>query len=242
MHTADTLPKLWLPRHVYLGVTPEGAILLDLKRDKYFGLGGTHVPALAHVVHGWPLAEAARDVAPEQGIAIADQLERQGLLTRDATVGKPATPVDLGNIAMVRVGPEPDSRHPISLNHVVAFVAACASAAWALWRGPLEQVIERAWRRKQHGDRAAQGCDLQQLRELTMIFGHLRTFAYARKDRCLFNALALINFLAWYGLFPTWVIGVRARPFAAHSWVQHGELVLDASPDYIFEYTPLLAV
>jgi hypothetical protein len=70
----------------------------------------------------------------------------------------------------------------------------------------------------------------------------LRPHTFAARDRCLFHSLALVNFLARHAVFPTWVIGVRARPWGAHAWVQHDKLLLDANPEQVCEFASILAV
>ena len=47
---------------------------------------------------------------------------------------------------------------------------------------------------------------------------------------------------ACYDVYPTWVIGVRTKPWAAHSWVQQGTLLLDANPEQVCDYSPILAI
>ena len=74
------------------------------------------------------------------------------------------------------------------------------------------------------------------------IFRRLRPYEFAAKDQCLFHALALLKFLAHYNIHPTWVIAVRPTPWAAHSWLQLGTLVLDCTPEEISGYTPILAI
>jgi hypothetical protein len=74
------------------------------------------------------------------------------------------------------------------------------------------------------------------------VFRRLRPYAFAAKDQCLFHALSLLKFLAQYNIHPTWVIAVRPTPWAAHSWLQLGTLVLDCTPEEISGYTPILAI
>jgi hypothetical protein len=52
----------------------------------------------------------------------------------------------------------------------------------------------------------------------------------------------LIEFLAKFEIFPWWVIAVRTRPFAAHSWVVHDGLLLNESLAAAEEFFPLLAI
>ena len=44
---------------------------------------------------------------------------------------------------------------------------------------------------------------------------------------CLFNSLCLIRFMLRRGVCSELVFGVRARPFAAHCWVEASGLILD---------------
>ena len=91
--------------------------------------------------------------------------------------------------------------------------------------------------------RAAAGAfDEQRAVELVGLFRRLRPHTFAARDRCLFHSLALVRFTARHGVFPTWVIGVRAKPWGAHAWVQQGKLLLDANPEQVCEYTPILTV
>jgi hypothetical protein len=84
--------------------------------------------------------------------------------------------------------------------------------------------------------------DEQRAVELVGIFRRLRPHTFAARDRCLFHSLALVRFMARHDVFPTWVIGVRAKPWGAHAWVQQGKLLLDANPEQVCEYTPILTV
>ena len=70
----------------------------------------------------------------------------------------------------------------------------------------------------------------------------LRPFVFTARDKCLQDSLALIGFLASEGLFPHWVIGVKTRPFGAHSWVQLGPTVLNDHHDHVRQFVPILVV
>jgi hypothetical protein len=65
---------------------------------------------------------------------------------------------------------------------------------------------------------------------------------FTAHDRCLHDSLTLVRFLATKRLFPRWVIGVRTRPFAAHSWVQSGPTVLNDVHEHARDYRPILVV
>ncbi len=62
------------------------------------------------------------------------------------------------------------------------------------------------------------------------------------QDNCLPLSLALVEFLARRGAFPTLVIGVRMRPYGVHAWVQQGGLILNDRVDTVRRYTPIIAI
>lgn len=241
-----THPRFWLTRHVHLCITGDGVVLLDLKRDKYVGLGGAQLDALCLVVAGWPVrpAKQARGFMTEsEALPIAEKLVAEGVLTRDSAAGKSAQPLALESVDMVPVGVDAAVEAQIRWIDIPRFIFAYVSAVVSLRWGTFASVVARAEaRRVRQQARAAAIPSHPSAEELTVVFSRLRTYVYTRKDRCLVDALTLVNFLAQYGHYPMWVVGIRTRPFRAHSWVQHGSLVFDASPDYICEFTPILAV
>jgi hypothetical protein len=122
---------------------------------------------------------------------------------------------------------------------VGAFASACVWALTTLKTRTFETVVRDLCERKNANSGAM---DEERLIELVSTFRLLRPFAFTAHDRCLFHALALTRFLSYYKLFPTWTIGVRVNPWGAHSWVQHENLILDATPEKVVEFTPILAV
>ncbi len=61
----------------------------------------------------------------------------------------------------------------------------------------------------------------------------------ASANRCLSRSLAMARRLAGLRCDALLVIGVRAQPFAAHAWVQSGDIVLNETPDEVSRYTPI---
>jgi Transglutaminase-like superfamily len=115
---------------------------------------------------------------------------------------------------------------------------------------PLIEIVEEVRNRKQ---RRGQNrlFDIQQGAQLAGIFESLSLFVFSRRGnslaasgsrgQCLLHAQMLIHFLSQYDVYPTWVIGVRVMPWAAHSWVQEGSAYFD-DPGLACDYTPIYAV
>jgi hypothetical protein len=237
--------QYWIPPHVRVCPLLASTVLLDLKRNRYFGLGTQETRALSTLAVNWSDANSnaatVERLAPDAALAMADALVETGLLSRDApsdsaTFG-PA-PLDLDG-ALSSAGHELNRVAPLRLAHIANFVVAIAWARKALGSRSLYSIACELRERKA----AAPGSfDEQRAIELVGIFRRLRPHAFAARDRCLFHSLALVRFMARQSLFPTWVIGVRTQPWGAHAWVQQGTLLLDANPEHVYEYAPILTV
>jgi hypothetical protein len=172
---------------------------------------------------------------------MADALINAGLLSREAPAERTAfggAPLDLSG-ALTSAGYELSRSASLRLAHIASFLAALTWTRRALRSRTLYSIACEVRDRKAaaHDD-----FDERQAIELVGVFRRLRPHTFAARDRCLFHSLALVRFMARHAVFPTWVIGVRAKPWGAHAWVQRGKLLLDASPEQVCEYTPILTV
>jgi hypothetical protein len=78
--------------------------------------------------------------------------------------------------------------------------------------------------------------------ELTNAFARVRPWVFTADGHCLVHALTLVLFLSHYGIYAEWVLGVRTRPWGAHSWVQVGSAILDSTPEKVWDFEPILAI
>lgn len=62
------------------------------------------------------------------------------------------------------------------------------------------------------------------------------------EGECLQRAFQVRRVLARRGIRPDWVFGVRTWPFAAHCWLQIGDLVIADTLDRVTRYTPIMVV
>ncbi len=128
----------------------------------------------------------------------------------------------------------------LSLRYIFPFVTSLRVAtAWL--KLPISQTVSRVTDRKRRRANRRGPFDIDRARVLVSIFGRLRPF-WDRKYVCLFDSLALLNFLAKFDLFPTWAFGVQSEPFSAHCWIQQNEVLLNDTVDRVSLYTPILAV
>lgn len=237
--------------HVHVCVTGDGSVLLDLKRDKYLGLGKRDTELLAAAIGSWPKPQWDRtETAPTSDAVVAhtDELCRSlaadGLLTSGVSDGVQAAEEPLIDMKRewMSVGDELEVESKVTLRHVanfvVAFLWARSSLAWRPFSATVEAMrVDKA--------RRAYGIDpneMVKMAALVGVFRQLRPLVFAAEGRCLLHALTLNRFLNRHGLYPEWVIGVATQPWAAHAWVQCGHFLLDTNPEKVCRYTPILVI
>jgi hypothetical protein len=238
---------VWLSRHVHLCRAGSAIIALDLARDRYFGLTGRSEQILAAAVPGWPQPSTREPlqhgpVSQGEMRKIIRDFISQGVLTAREADGKMATPVAL-DLAAVRIAIDANvpRLRDLRFDDALGFLGACVSTSWSLRRHSLQNVIEAVGARKK-GRVGNSVFDVERAADLVAIFRRLRSFVFSGHRRCLFHALTLVRFLARYGVYPDFVVGVKVDPWAAHSWVQCGEYVLDGTPEQVRFFTPILVV
>ena len=214
-----------------------------MKQDRYFSLDAARTAALGPLLPGWPAQATAASAMDETAVtaeAAAAPLVSQGWLL-ETPAGKEATPVQ-PSPAESELITDAEAPAKLSVGIVIAFVTAALFAKFALrfWR--FERIIHRASRRRAKYAAASAPPDIEQARRLVDIFYRLRVFLFASREKCLYDSLAMLEFLARYGFFPRWVFGVRALPFAAHCWVQCGDTVFNDTVEHVRGYTPIMLV
>jgi hypothetical protein len=235
--------EYFLSPHVYFCSTQDGVVLLDLKREKYVGLGDEQERLLRVVVPGLseslaPHSRPLEQCAPENADQVLGTLVKNQLLTHDPAAGKRARPIRIESPTKA-IAFDEIVASPVAAGHLTRLLASWAIAKIRLKSQPLELLVKQAARRRasskpRDGHLTA--------RELSAIYLRLQPWIFAGRDQCLLDSLVMLDFMSRYGCYPTWVFGVKTQPFAAHSWVQHGDLVLNDTVEHVKGFTPILTI
>lgn len=228
--------QFFLPHGVHFCYRGDAAIFLDLRRDEYTLLAGENAAK-------WRALADPENLLNSDGNWRRDfliQLGAKGLVTQDGAAGKALMPTEVETATDSLIEREADGPLGINARHIATFFRACATAAILLRWCPIEHTVARIERRKAQplGFRIANPSTTI---ELTNVFLRLRSF-FPRDYLCLYDSLALLEFLASYRTYPNWVFGVMLEPWAAHCWVQQGALMLNEELEVASTYTPVMAV
>lgn len=227
--------------HVFVCVDEDCVVFLELRQDRYFALPAARTASLADLVPGWPVRG---NTSGENGTDVAETLCHRGFLIKSPGRGKDAAPVQvpIPSIELLPLGDEEHERRaPIGARTVLMFLRAAITAKLSLKLLPFERVIRRARRRKE-AHRSTAPFDLVRAGEFLDVYRRLRIYLFSSKEECLFDSLTLLEFLGRHSLFPDWIFGVRARPFAAHCWIQSGSIVVNDSVEHVAGYKPIMVV
>lgn len=235
-----------LSPHVHVCRTRDHAVLLDLQGDKYLAFSPQQEAILASRVLGWP-ATASSTPTPESDASkvepLIQQMTQRGLLRDVSQGGRRATPVAIPEATATLVGEYTVSERKFGLARLANFLMSTAFAVMVLrYRGLGSAVGIVQARKARLVARPRKPFSFEAARDAVLAFERLRPLVFAARDGCLLDSFALVEFLARERLFPRWVIGVRTRPFGAHSWVQEDCVVLNDLPENVRKFTPILAL
>jgi len=246
--TTPTDTKLFLHPDTYLCRIDDGAVILDLRRHKYFAVEPTEVAQLELALVGMRPAETRTDqgTTTDQGNSeFLESLCSAGILVRSADVGKTAELTFCMPEDSLGSAPCCAFRSPPRLHHFFSLLQIYWQVRVNLAFGRLKPLIEGIRRRKlpSRVSRLSRSeCLDDGLTDLVTIFRNLRPLIYTAHDECLLDSLVLCMFLLRYRKPATFIIGVQTKPFLAHAWVQVGAHVLDDRVERIQRVTPPIVV
>jgi Transglutaminase-like superfamily len=233
----------YLCRHVYLSMTGDAGILMDLRDGSYIGVSPAQAGVLSRLVTGWPApTRPPEDRTLKEVSGLVATLTQRGLITDDTSVGKEARPVALRAVEAQLVDRDVVESPHIRFHHLLNLLLVWLLSKVSLRLRSLGAVLRTEQKRKTRLTKPTSEADLSTIRHLVNVFLHLRPFVYSHKDRCLFDSLVLIRFLARYHIFPQWVIGVKTDPFLAHSWVQLDQYSINGRPGFIQGFSPIVVI
>jgi Transglutaminase-like superfamily len=237
-------PRLYLADHVFLCCMMRHCIFLDLKADRYFSISRTEAEILGEFLDGWTPTNVAHDRFPPSVTdvpSLASALLSRGVLRLSCDGAKEARQIRV-EAPTSELLLERDIKTATYFLHLPTFVLRTTLAHTLLRRKRFEVIIASVRSRKCHAlNSGAAKSDIATVTHLAAIFARMRPL-FPRAFLCLFDSLAMLEFLAAFNQFPTWVFGVRDDPFEAHCWLQEGTVLLNDRRERIEAFTPIMAI
>lgn len=204
---------------VFFANVEDDIVVLDINSDAYFCLAGLgdHLDTRR--------GRLETEVQPIIDLLVASGLAEYGAPRSHPTDYVLAAPRRTSRAHQSPVGQTLEVRD---------FLAAAAHSAVSFPRRSVKRLIGN------EDDRPPPRppCDDELIRRAVLFDRWLPWMPF--QGQCLYRAYTLRHFLRLAGLDARWVFGVRTWPFAAHCWLQSGDLVLDDDLDRVRLYTPIL--
>jgi hypothetical protein len=223
----------------------DAAVFLDLRRNQYIAVSPSSMDSLNETVEGFTSLSSCSSPLEQTGEKATSEIRSllaRGILTDSPKHGKPASRAVIQASQAFTPGQRPSTTRRIRAGHLARFTASALYCTWYLQRHRPKSIIDRLADLSARPIEQAASGGIDVAAQVVEIFRRLRTFTYTAKDHCLLDSLILADFLYRNGLMPTFVIGIRTKPFLAHAWVQIGECVMDDKLESLENMTPILVV
>jgi Transglutaminase-like superfamily len=219
-------------------------IILSAKRDRYLCVAHADLASIADQLYGWQKWTDSTVGPPPIGAEknkLVESLTISGTITSNPTNGKSFAESEC-SAPESRIEAS-DSTVParVPLIWMLRFFLACAKVDWQLRTKALSGALARIERRRLRADSSSVIDNAPRVSTLIAAFQMLRPL-YPRSYLCLFDSLALLEFLAGYRILPRVVFGVVADPFQAHCWLQDGSTVINDELERVSKYKPILSM
>ncbi|MBI2249107.1 MAG: lasso peptide biosynthesis B2 protein [Brevundimonas diminuta] len=201
-------------------------VFLDENRDRYFRLR--------------PQAEFAFSEWLASPMAISSELASlvdTGVLVRTNQTASEVRPVMVEQPSRSIV--EPRTSRGFFNRHVLEVAATVWHVSRRMKSTSFHDLLETYRRRRQQISETAPS--RTNIVELASNFDHALRLVPV-EPTCLRDSLALLDFIHRRGLGADLVLGVKLDPFAAHCWVQSGDLLLNEASDHAAMFTPICVV
>lgn len=241
-------PPYYIGRDSFICLAGRYYVILHLAQDRYLCVERKEFESLRSLIAPRNFGTSketqllsADGPAPAPRIELAAELIARGILTPERSLAGIRMPLQIVKPANA-LGRECMSiRAYQCLRYLPTFLRSARFADNCLRENAIAHTVQRIAGRKEQLSPARASHGLNQIRTLVTAFNLLRPF-FDRKYLCLFDSLALIEFLSNYSIYPSWVFAVQSEPFAAHCWVQDKDLLLNESLERARLYAPIMVV
>ena len=219
-------------------------IILSAKTDRYLCVADAELTSIGDQLHGWREPDDCTERPSPIGAEtdkLVESLIINGVITGNRTIGKPFVESQYPAPKDRIEASESATPAHVPLSMILRFFLACAKVDWRLRTKALSRTLAGIERRRLRADLSSVIGNVPLASTLIASFQRLRPL-YPRAYLCLFDSLALLEFLAGYRLLPRVVFGIVADPFQAHCWLQDGSTVINDELERVGKYKPILSM
>jgi hypothetical protein len=219
-------------------------IILSAERDRYLCVAHAELASIGGQLYGWrKRSDSTARPSPigAETDKLVESLTINGVITSNPTIGKPFAESEYPTPESRIEASESTTSAHVPLLWILRFFLACAKIDWQLRTKAFSRTLARIEQRRLRAEYSGAVRNTPHASSLVAAFQRLRPL-YPRSYLCLFDSLALLEFLAGYRILPRIVFGVVADPFQAHCWLQDGSTVINDVLERVGRYKPILSM
>jgi Transglutaminase-like superfamily len=242
-NTTKFCPKrYWLAPYVRVCLTPQCAVILDMRVGQYFALGLHESTRLELFVTGWTdsTLRDAKDLEPAaEEASLLMELENAGIICPieqpTSAYRSPPIPHPRSQLIHGYLGNSVKPRY----RDIARCLLAIGISRFLLRACSLKTIATKIRARP---TTLPTSVNAEDLKHYVGIFQRVFKITTQASDACLLNTIALGEFLAKNHIYPNYIFGVTTNPFSAHCWLQLGNVVLNDTSENVSQYTPILVI
>lgn len=238
----------YIPAHVHFAFEGDAVVFMNLRTDQYSLLLGKDARAFRSMICdsgaggvrtiGVPEHDPANPDTPEY--ALLRELQANYLVVYGQEGALAPTSVRLPRPEETLLSPDDFERPECRLIDILQFMKSCVLTAGRLAFFSVEHTLMNIPHRRETIG-AGRRISLSEARRLVGIYNYLRPF-FPKACVCLFDSLALLDFLAHHGCLPYLVFAVTLEPWEAHCWLQYGAVSFNEDAERARTFLPILTV
>lgn len=209
-------------------------IFLDIQNDRYFRLSGGAEAAFLAYIGGGPIS--AKELATLTEHLILSKAPQSG--SKESNLG--AVPMPTRSATE-----RSDIADPLNLRLLLEVATSVLSTWWMLRTRGLAKVIDNyVGCRRKHAEVSTSWTESGPYPDIcraAISFHRARLYVPIRTS-CLLDSVALSKFLSRRRIRTSLVFGITRVPFAAHCWVQCGDVVLNDAVGNVISHTPIRVI
>lgn len=239
------LAEYYIPNHVHFASEGDAVVFMDLRTDQYSLLIGEKARAFLALrsqnFGGDGRTLSLRHAPPPDSLTLQGDLIQElldcKLITANAaenaynSVALPLPEASLVESAVI-------SDCAIRRRDIIRVLLSCSVAKYRLSCLGIERTIMTIRRRRELRS-VTTPLPLAEAQKLVLTYNIVRPL-FPRDNVCLFDSVALLEFLAHYDILPYLVFAITLDPWNAHCWIQHGTVSFNEDAERARTYLPIL--
>lgn len=238
----------YIPAHVHFAIEADTVVFMNLRTDQYSMLLGEKAQTFQSLlsdptdgtVRTLTLGQRGDGDSNAREQALLAELQECRLVASEGPAVRTCQPIILPHPDTALLEPETLDSPVYGAQDIWRLLRSCVIATGSLSCLGLERTLLNITHRRELANTSGQ-FPWPEARRLVRVYNRLRPL-FPKNYVCLFDSVALLEFLAQYDCLPYLIFAATLEPWEAHCWVQYEAVSFNEDAERARTYLPILAV